>query len=96
MTTFGQHLRQHRHHRGLSIAQLARAAELTESTIYRLEAESRTQPRADTLQAIADALDITTDELLGRDSSVEQAFGVQEVGNTLRLPVLTTIRGGQQ
>jgi len=86
-------LKKHRMSRGWSVAQLARRSELTESAIYYIEDGDRS-PRSNTLEKIADALDITTDELLGRDISVEQAFGVETLGNTMRLPVLTTIRGG--
>jgi len=61
----GRRLRTLRHQRSLSVAELARAVEKTESAIYRLEAENRAQPRADTIEALARALDVSADELLG-------------------------------
>lgn len=65
--TIGDRIRQLRHKARLSVAELARAAQLTENTIYRLEGESR-QPRADTVLALAAALDVSADELLGIDT----------------------------
>ena len=62
--TIGQRIQTIRHERHLSVADLARAAELTENTIYRIEREDR-RPRADTLRAIARALNVTSDTLLG-------------------------------
>jgi len=48
----------------MSIAQVARNAELTESAVYRIESADRAKPRADTIAALARALGVTTDELL--------------------------------
>lgn len=63
--TLGNRLRSLRHAAGLSVAELARAATLTENAIYRLEAGDRTQPRADTIEALSRALGVSADELLG-------------------------------
>ncbi len=89
--TIGKRLRQFRHDRGWSIAELARAARLTESTIYRLEAEDR-QPRADTLQAISDALSVSADELLGLDIAHYQTD--EASWTMLELPHVTSLTAG--
>jgi len=88
----GARIKQHRLHKDWSVAQLARASEYTEPAIYRIEAGDR-EPLSGTLARIADALNVSTDELLGR-SSIHNALGVLPLGNTLTLPVLTTIRRG--
>src|SRR5690554_6146835 len=89
--TTGKRIRDYRHRRGLSIAELARRSELTESTIYRLEAEER-KPRSDTLQALASALDVTTDELLGLEPL--PAVSVEDGRpRTVNLPLLTSDSG---
>lgn len=87
--TIGERIREWRHRRKLSIAELARATRVTESTIYRLEAEGR-KPRSDTLQAIADALDVSADELLGL-AAVDRLLEVPDT-STVQLPLLRTPR----
>jgi len=75
----------------MSIAELARAAELTESTIYRLEAEGR-KPRSDTLQALAEALNVSADDILGLDQSSPEP--VEAAGLALtNLPLLLSPSG---
>lgn len=87
METIGSRIRSWRHRRQLSIAELARAAQLTEATVYRLEAEGR-EPRAATLHAIARALNVSADELLGL-APVEPAWEVPDL-SLVQLPLLRT------
>ena len=90
--TLGAKIKLYRLRKDWSVAQLARAAEYTEGAIYHIEA-GRRKPMSGTLSRIADALDVSTDDLLGR-SSIHNALGVLPIGNTLSLPVLTEIRKG--
>jgi transcriptional regulator with XRE-family HTH domain len=62
---FGQRLRALREARGLSQRALCRAAGLGETTVCLWELE-HCLPDANSLVALADALGVTTDELLGR------------------------------
>lgn len=61
-------LRAKRKQRGWTRAQLASVVHLTAHTIYKLET-GRIRPSAETLERLADALDCSTDELLGRRAS---------------------------
>lgn len=54
--SFGQLLRQHRHHAGLSQERLAEAAGLSVNQISDLERDRRARPHLDTLRRLADAL----------------------------------------
>jgi SOS-response transcriptional repressor LexA len=66
---FGARLRRLRIEQGKSIAELARDAELTESAVYKIEAKRGAQPQAGTIVALARALDMSADELLGMNAS---------------------------
>ncbi len=63
-TSLGTQLKALRLRRGWSVAQLARAAEYTEGAIYHIESGDR-EPMSSTLAALARALDVSADELLG-------------------------------
>ncbi len=65
--TIGSRLKEMRKRRRWSIPVLARRAELVESTVYRIEEDERRNPRADTLQALANALEISVSELIGEE-----------------------------
>jgi transcriptional regulator with XRE-family HTH domain len=64
---FSARLRAAREHKGLTQAQLAEKADLQPSAISHFESERRS-PSFDNLRALADALGVTTDHLLGRES----------------------------
>lgn len=63
-TTIGARVRAARDKRGLSLAQLAAAAGLTRDAIHKIEMGTR-RPRGETVAALARALAVTADELLG-------------------------------
>lgn len=63
--TFGERLKAAQETAGLSIAQLAERSGLHVSTINRLRGESRKHPDGDTVVALAKALGVSADELLG-------------------------------
>lgn len=74
--------------RRMTIREVAREADLAESTVYRFEANKTALPRADTLQALARALQTTTDELLGiQDQTVP-------LGELVELPLVVEIAAG--
>jgi len=75
--TIGERLGDLRRAADMSVSQLARAAKLTENTIYRLEGKGR-KPRADTVQALAAALDVSADELLSIDKPSQPAADLNE------------------
>ena len=60
--TFGQLLRHHRLHNGLSQEKLAEAANLSVNQISDLERDQRARPHPDTLRRLADALALTDRE----------------------------------
>lgn len=66
MTTFGDRLREARNKRGLTQLQLAEKAGTSKEMISFYERD-RGYPQVLTLSYIADALEVTTDYLLGRD-----------------------------
>ena len=76
-TPFKDRLRKAREDKGLSQAQLAEKAGLQPSAVSHFEA-GRRAPSFDNLRALADALDITTDHLLGREAKAGMAGPVAE------------------
>lgn len=60
----GDKIRSLRHERNITQVELAVMAGLTEQAIKMIEAGSRVNPRASTIVALADALEVTTDTLL--------------------------------
>ena len=63
LVTFGQRLRHHRLARGLTLAELGRRVGRAPSALSALE-NGRREPRLSLLRSLADALEITTEELL--------------------------------
>jgi SOS-response transcriptional repressor LexA len=72
------------HHR-ISEAELARQIKVPRATINRLVSGRTPDPRASTLNAIAQYFDITIDELLGR-SSISKKF--REISHNCTIPIL--------
>lgn len=63
--TIGESVRAARLHRLLSQMELAKLAKTTQRTICRIEASN--EAKLSTIIRIADALDMTIDELIGRE-----------------------------
>jgi transcriptional regulator with XRE-family HTH domain len=64
---FGERIKQLRVARGLTLEQLAQATESSKSYVWELENKNPPRPSAEKLSAIATALDVTVDYLLGAD-----------------------------
>lgn len=71
---FPRHLREAREKRGLSQGDLARRTGLKASAISHFETGTR-KPSFDNLRRLADALEITTDYLLGRVTDAQALAG---------------------
>ena len=69
MDTLGTRVRKLQENLGLSQAELAKAAHMTQATISRLLSNKLHQLKSDRLKALADALHVSTDFLLGEDES---------------------------
>ena len=68
----GERIRALRKERGYNQEQLAELANLNRVTVAKYEA-GRVEPGADALGRLADALEVTTDELLGRTTEDPEA-----------------------
>lgn len=73
MPTIGRKIRDLRRHKNWSQINLANAANIDQATVSRIEAETKV-PRTDTLSAIAVALGVSVDALLGVNSSAEKTI----------------------
>lgn len=72
-TELAQKIKELRIRKGLSQEKLAEAAQINLRTIQRIEG-GETEPRGDTLQRIANALDITPDELMDWTEREDKGF----------------------
>lgn len=77
--TIGQLVRQERERVGLTQAQLAEASGLSDETVRRVELGKKFEPSLSTLVAIADALGLQVDRLLGRSSGDEDVVALPPV-----------------
>ena len=66
-THLGEHIRHLRHKRGWSVEELAEQAGLNPLSLRKIESGERCHPRIDTMTKLADALEITLDQLADRD-----------------------------
>jgi transcriptional regulator with XRE-family HTH domain len=73
--TFGDRIRDRRKALGLTLDQLAAASDSSKSYVWELENKSPPRPSAEKLAAIAKALQVTVDWLLGTD---DQTLDVAE------------------
>lgn len=71
MEGLGERIRELRTRAGRSQADLARAADLSKAYMSELEGDAGRRPSADVLLRIADALDVTIADLLGRPVAPE-------------------------
>lgn len=61
-----ENIRKYRKKKGLSQDKLAKLADVTHTTLVKLESGVNDNPTVRTLRKIADALEISLDELVGR------------------------------
>ena len=73
MPTIGRKIRDLRRHKNWSQINLANAANIDQATVSRIEAETKV-PRTDTLSAIAVALGVSVDALLGVNARAEKTI----------------------
>lgn len=79
----GVRIRRYRQDRGMSLNQLAERSGISKGYLWNLEnTETSTRPSAQTVYAIADALDVTMADLLGRKPAVQP--GTHDVPDSLR------------
>lgn len=76
--SFGSYLKEQREHRGISINQLAQAAEISGSQISRIENGLRGVPKPPTIRKIADALGSSYEELMGRAGYLDTENNLEE------------------
>ena len=67
MKILAQNIKKLRKKHKLSQEQLARKAGITYSTLIKIESGANGNPTINTLKKLADALDVSLDELVGRD-----------------------------
>ena len=60
-----QNIKENRKKKGLSQDKLAKLADVTHTTLVKLESGANNNPTIKTLRKIADALEISLDELVG-------------------------------
>lgn len=69
----GQKIKELRTKKGLTLEQLAQATGSSKSYIWELENKNPPRPSAEKLAEIAKALEVTTDYLIGRDQTLQEA-----------------------
>ena len=79
----GQRVRQLREERGWNQSELAAEAGLTPAAVSQIEGDKR-KPSAETLNGLADALEVSTDFLMGRKPDEEFLGEAEEARGLLR------------
>lgn len=92
--TFGQRLKRLRESRGYSKYRLAKESGINESYIYQLEDDKVTNPRQDTLIALARPLGISISELAG-NTSPSDAWQLVETSLKAYIPVYAEVSAGE-
>jgi Predicted transcriptional regulators len=64
MSSIAQNIKKYRNERGISQDKLSKLSGVTYNTIIKIESGATSDPRVETLNAIAKALDVTVDNLL--------------------------------
>ncbi len=83
MPDFRQSLRTHRSRSGLSLARLSGATGISRPYLVRLENDDDANPSLDVLHRLAEALDVTVAELIGRPAMTVDADALV-IPSTLR------------
>lgn len=65
MSSIGEKVRVKRAEKGMTQAELAKAAKITQATVSRLESDEVTQLKSDKLRSLANALGVSVDFLIG-------------------------------
>jgi repressor LexA len=95
--TFAKQLRKHMGQAGLTPRELARAADIGENTVYRYLKGDRQNPGIEQIAALAHALNITADDLLGIAPPEEPktyAVGMEPVGDFVLVPLVGAASAG--
>lgn len=71
ISAIGENIKKIRTHKGLSAVQLAERAGVSNATISQIENGRRATLQSDTLEKVATALGVTTDDLLGDTETVK-------------------------
>ncbi|WP_199794816.1 transcriptional regulator [Paenibacillus faecalis] len=90
--SFGSYLKQLREERGWSINQLAKAAEVSGSQISRIENGLRGVPKPQTIRKIAEALDVSYEELMNQAGYLESEYTTQKSGEDISVPEWATYK----
>lgn len=64
MSTIGKNIKQYRQDKGLSQDKLSKRADLSLNTVVKIEVDESPNPTIETIQRIANALDVSVDDLL--------------------------------
>jgi transcriptional regulator with XRE-family HTH domain len=80
----GRRIRDERQKAGMSLAKLAQVTELSKTYLLRLETDETSNPSLDVLHRIAEALDITVADLLGRPRLAYDADSDEAMSSSLR------------
>src|SRR5437773_479510 len=80
----GNRIRDERQKAGMSLAKFAQVTELSKTYLVRLETDERSNPSLDVLHRIAEALDITVADLLGRPRLAYDADSDEAMSSSLR------------
>jgi transcriptional regulator with XRE-family HTH domain len=80
----GRRIRDERQKAGMSLATLARVTGLSKTYLVRLENDETSNPSLDVLHRIAEALDITVADLLGRPRLVYNVDAGDDISPSLR------------
>jgi len=76
MCVFNKRLREVRKERGMSIPELAKHSGVGRTTLYKYEYSDH-WPSSSVLLELANALDVSTDYLLGRTNRLSNEIGIQ-------------------
>jgi transcriptional regulator with XRE-family HTH domain len=84
MSHVGERITQRRQEKNLSLAELARRAEVSKGYLHSIESGETQRPSAETLFKIANALSTTIADLLGEASITHEDDGILIIPDTLR------------
>ena len=92
--SFATRLQQLMEEIGMGPRDLARAADLSESTVYRCLAGDRREPGAGQIVAIARALRVSPNRLLGLEEDADGLPGSEQVADFALVPIMGSVTAG--